>query len=65
MVYRQLGDFSLRRGPVREVPVGGSDSWGKCQLREVPVGESGSWEKCRLGYLNLSDFLNTTNGHYF
>ena len=59
-----------------EVPVGGSASWGKCQLGEVPVGESGNWGKCQLGDLNLSDFLatifilihsylkNATNGHY-
>ena len=70
LVYRQLGDFSLRRGPVGgsaswgkcqlgEVPVGGSATWGKCQLGEVPVGGGASWGKCQLGDFNLSDFLGT------
>ena len=42
-----------------EVPVGGSASWGKCQLGEVPVGGSATWGKCQLGDFNLSDFLGT------
>ena len=39
LVYRQLGNFSLGRGPL-----GGSASWRKCQLGEVPVRG-----KCQLG----------------
>ena len=37
-VYRQLGDFSLGRGPVGGSASWGSASWGMCQLGEVPVG---------------------------
>ena len=38
------------------MPVGGSVSWGKCQLGEVPVGEvpvvgSASWGKVPVGGL--------------
>ena len=59
------------------MPVGGSASWGKCQLGDVPVGGSASWGKCQLGDFNLSDFLgtifflihfylmNAKNEHYF
>ena len=42
-MYRQLGDFSQRRGPVGGMSVEGSASWGKCQLVDF----------------NLSDFLGT------
>ena len=46
MVYRQLGDFSLGRGPV-----GGSASWGRCQLGEVPVWASATWVNASWGTL--------------
>ena len=56
-MYRQLGDFSLGQGSV-----GGSASWGRCQLEEVPVGEvlvggSASWgTKFNLGRTIFSNF---------
>ena len=37
MVYRQLGDSNSQwhKKKFKKVPVGGSASWGKCQLGEV------------------------------
>ena len=53
------GSASWGKCQLGEVPLGGSASWGKCQLGDVPVGGSASWGKCQLGDFNLSDFLGT------
>ena len=40
-----LGGLQLGEGPIRDVPVGGSAIWGKCQLRVVPIEGGTSWGK--------------------
>ena len=39
-VYRHLGDLNSQwhNKKFKKVPVGGSATWGKCQLGEAPVG---------------------------
>ena len=55
-MYRQLGDFSPRRGPVW-----GSTSWGMCQLGDFNLSDF-------LGKIFILIHLyliNATNEHYF
>ena len=55
-VYRNLGDFSLGRGPV-----GGSSSLGKCQLGDFNLSDF-----LRTIFILIHSYLmDATNEHYF
>ena len=52
LVYRQLGDSDSQW----HKKIAKSASLGKCLIGEVPVGGSASWGKCQLGVKNLTPF---------